>query len=74
MSERAIRAVKARVGVKRRWIEAVIMGSSIGLLVLFLKTLVQGTGFLGHALAFVLAGLILLLMQLALGNWTRRGQ
>jgi len=58
--------------VDRQWIEAVIMGCSIGLMVLCLKILLHGIGLLGHVLAFVLAGLALFLMQLALANWIGR--
>ena|GEM_PF-6818917 len=61
------------VGVRQRWIEAIIVGCTIGVLVLILKLFFKNVGVVEHLLALVAAGVALFLVQFALSYWTRDG-
>lgn len=64
---------EGRVSVRQRWTEALIVGGSIGLIVFFVQMFLESAGFLKQTLAFVAAGLVVYLIQVAVSNWSRRG-
>ncbi|MFP4437303.1 MAG: hypothetical protein ACLFVO_08640 [Chloroflexaceae bacterium] len=59
--------------MRQRWIEAIIIGCTIGVLVLMLKFFFNDVGIVEHLLALVAAGVALFLVQFALSHWTRDG-
>lgn len=59
--------------MRQRWTEAIVVGSSIGLLVLILKLFLKNAGMAEHLLGLVVAGVALFLVQFAVSNWTRDG-
>lgn len=63
---------KGKDSVRQWWIEALIVGSSIGLIVLLLQMFFQYTGFTQKTLIIVAAGLVVYLIQIAVSSLFRR--
>lgn len=57
--------------VRRFWIEAFIVGCSIGLVVILLKFLFSESGMLVQVVAFLASGVALCLVQAGVSRWRR---
>ncbi len=58
--------------MQQQWTDAIILGVTIGVVAVALQQLLAGAGTALHIVTFLIAGIILCLMQIVLMYWRKR--